>query len=426
MSQISIEIKKPHKNQRLILKEAKRFNVLKCGRRFGKSTLSIYSATKSLSKGHICAYFAPTYKDAVEWWKDISSRLYPIIKRKDEALKQITTINGGILDVWSFDNPNSGRGRKYHNVLIDEVEKGKNFEEAWKQSIRPTLTDYKGTAWFYSTPQFGRTYFKEIFNYCEKFDDWRSWKFTTYDNPHIDPLEVDSAKNQLDSLTFACEYLAEDVDLSHRPFAYSFDKGKHIKKVIYQPGNYLYLSFDFNVDPITAVACQYIDGEIRFIQEFRLENSNIYELCDRINATFPNAAFLVTGDASGQNRSALTIGNIHYYTVIKEKLRLLSQQIKTPSVNPAISDSQVLTNSILQHHKVFFDVDMKYTIEDLMFVEVNEYGDIDKAKDKHRSHLLDAVRYMFQTFFKHLIKQYEHPSQIPNKIETSKVFSNIT
>ena len=422
MSQISIEIKKPHRNQRVILNEAKRFNVLKCGRRFGKSTLSIYSATKSLSEGKICAYFAPTYKDAREWWKDIVGRLQPIIKQKDEAVKQITTINGGILDVWSFDNPNSGRGRKYHNVFIDECEKGLNFEEAWKQSIRPTLTDYKGIAWFYSTPQFGRTYFKDIFNYEQKYDDWKSWKFTTYDNPHIDPLEVDSAKSQLDTLTFACEYLAEDVDLSYRPFAYAFNKDKHIKKLIYQPGNYLYLSFDFNVDPITCVASQFIDNEIRFIQEFRLENSNIYELCDRINVAFPNAAFLITGDASGQARSALTIGNINYYTVIKEKLRLLVQQIKTPTINPAISDSQVLTNSILQHHKVYFDSDMKYTIEDLMFVEVNENGDIDKAKNKHRSHLLDAVRYTFNTFFKHLIKPYENISEVSDASKTSKVF----
>mgnify|MGYP006270648833 FL=1 len=313
-------------------------------------------------------------------------------------------MTGGKLDVWSFDNPDSGRGRKYHVVLVDECEKGIKFKEAWTQSIRPTLTDYKGSAWFFSTPQFGRTFFKELFNYQDRLDEWKSWRFTTYDNPYIDPAEVDAAKAELDPLTFACEYMAEDVDLSNKPFAYCFKREKHVKPVQYDPSHWLQLSFDFNVDPITAVASQYIDGEIRFIKEFRLSNSNIYELCDHINVAFPAAAFIVTGDASGQARSALTVGNINYYSVIREKLRLNSGQLKVPAINPAISDSQVLTNSILQHHPVYFDPSMVHTIDDLLYVEVTDTGDIDKHKDKHRSHLLDAVRYTFNTFHKHLLK----------------------
>ncbi len=402
--QIDIELFEPHVNQEVILNESKRFNVLKCGRRFGKSTISINLASEALLAGQTVAYFAPTYKDAREWWKEVISILYPIINSKDETVKQIRTITNGTLDVWSFDNPDSGRGRKYHLVIVDECEKGINFESAWKQAIRPTLTDYKGKAWFLSTPQFGKTFFKEMFRYCERFDDWQSWKFTTYDNPHIDPSEIDSAKNELDALTFACEYLAEDVDLSHRPFAYCFDKLKHVRPMAYDSSHYVRLSFDFNVDPITCVSSQDVNGEIRFLKEFRLSNSNIYELCDLIRVTYPTAALLVTGDASGQARSALTIGNLNYYSVIRDKLRLTSGQLKVPTVNPAISDSQVLTNSILQNHKVYFDPSMTYTIEDLLYVEVNESGDIDKSKDKHRSHLLDTVRYTFNTFHKHLLK----------------------
>ena len=385
------------------MNEASRFNILKCGRRFGKSTLSIYNATAALMEGKVCAYFAPTYKDAQEWWNEITSRLASIITAKDATMKQIRTITGGKLDVWSFDNPDSGRGRKYHLVQIDECEKGGNFEKAWKQSIRPTLTDYRGDAWFYSTPQFGRTFFKELFKYPERLDDWKSWKFTTYDNPFISPDEVDSAKRELDPLTFACEYLAEDVDLSNRPFAYCFSKDRHIRQSFYEPGQYLYLSFDFNVDPITCVSSQYIGGEIRFLKEFRLSNSNIYELCSHIRSAYPSAVMMVTGDASGQARSALTVGNINYYSVIKQELKLWDGHMKVPTVNPAISDSQVLTNSILQHHPIYFDPSMVYTIDDMVYVEVDEHGNIDKAKNKHRSHLLDTVRYTLNTFHRHLL-----------------------
>ena len=214
---------------------------------------------------------------------------------------------------------------------------------------------------------------------------------------------MDAAKQELDPLTFACEYLADDVDLSNRPFAYCFSKERHIRHSSYEPGHYLYLSFDFNVDPITCVSSQYINGEIRFLKEFRLSNSNIYELCRNIKTIYPTSALMVTGDASGQARSALTAGNINYYTVIKQELGIGSGHMKVPTVNPAISDSQVLTNSILQHHPVFFDPFMVYTIDDLVYVEVDEHGNIDKAKNKHRSHLLDTVRYTFNTFHRQLL-----------------------
>jgi hypothetical protein len=112
---------------------------------------------------------------------------------------------------------------------------------------------------------------------------------------------------------------------------------------------------------------------------------------------------LVTGDATGHNRSALAVGNINYYTVIKEKLRLSDNQLKVPGVNPALSDSRVLSNSILQNFNFIVDESCKYLIEDLKYVEVNDKGEVDKTKDKHRSHLSDCLRYLLSTFHGKLI-----------------------
>lgn len=349
-------------------------------------------------------WWSPTYKDLYEVWNELKFLLYPIIESKDETVKQLTIRNGGKIDFWSMEDPNAGRGRKYARAIMDECEKALRFKEAWQQTIRATLTDYRGDAWFMSTPKFGNTYFKELARSAADKPNWKSWVFTTYDNPHINPAEVDEARNQLDELTFRCEYLAEDVDLTHRPFCWAFDQTKHVSKIHYDPSQYLHLSFDFNVDPITAIASQYVNGEIRILKEFRLQNSNIHELCDRVVAAFESPVYLVTGDASGRARSALTQGNINYYTVIKQKLRLNDGQLKVPSVNPAISDSQVLCNSILSHRPLFIDPSCTYLIEDLKYVEVNDTGDIDKTKDKHRSHLLDCFRYTLNTFHKGMLK----------------------
>ena len=379
---------------------------MKCGRRFGKTELTKELCVETLLDGGKVGYWCPTYKDLYDVWNELKLTLYDVIKNKDEQVKQLNIITGGKLDMWSMEDPNSGRGRAYHRVIIDEAEKARHFKDAWEQTIMATTVDYSGDAWFMSTPKFGQTYFKEIFNNKEKYDNWMSWRFTTYDNPHMPVQEIERAKSQLDDLTFRCEFLAEDVDVTQNPFAYAFSD-RHIGNCDYSPNYELMLSFDFNVDPITCIASQHYDNCIYFIKEFRLENSDIYELCNRIKASFPTALYLITGDATGHNRSALAAGNINYYTVIQSELNLSFGQMKQPAINPSIGDSRVLLNSILQNYNVIFDKEnCEHTIIDLRYTEVTHDGKIKKKENEQlkRGHLLDGVRYTMSTFFDYFIK----------------------
>lgn len=309
-------------------------------------------------------------------------------------------ITGGVIDFWSMDEPDSGRGRKYKRVVIDEAEKARKFREAWNQTIMPTLLDYKGDAWILSTPKFGNTFFKELFH--REDPQWARFNLSTYDNPHIDVDEVDNLRQQLDELTFRCEILAEDVNLANNPFAYAFDAEKHIEPCSYDQRYHIYLSFDFNVDPITCIAVQHIDGCIRVINEFALRNSDIYQLTQNIIARFPKAAFVVTGDATGANRSALTAGNYGYYDVVQKQLMLGRSQMKQPAVNPSVRDTRVLMNSLLQNYQVMVDPSCNQLIRDLQYVEVDDDGDIlkDRSTDIRKADLLDCFRYYCNSFHK--------------------------
>ena len=57
-------------------------------------------------------------------------------------------------------------------------------------TIIATLADYMGELWVVSSPKFGKTYFKELYNEADSSDLWKRWRFTTYDNPHISRSEV--------------------------------------------------------------------------------------------------------------------------------------------------------------------------------------------------------------------------------------------
>ncbi len=411
MSELVVKLRKRHFNQQKIIETQRRFNVLKCGRRFGKTSLAEELIIEPALDGFPVAYFAPTYKDLAEFWHTLKRIIVPVIESKDEQLKQIRLITGGVIDMWSLDDPDSGRGRKYKRVVIDECEKAKKLEEAWKANIRALLTDYAGDAWFLSTPKFGKTFFKELHGraFDEKFShEWQSWTFSTYDNPFMLKSEIDSAKKTLDDIYFRCEYMAEDVELKGLRWAYAYDSVKHSGRCELNRSQMVYLSFDFNRNPITCAVIQHYDGVLNVVEQIKLDNSDIYKLCDYIRAKYVNCQFMVTGDATGKNSSAMVSDNINYYKIIMQKLSIGIAQMKIPSVNPKIEENQVLVNAILSNYPVVIDSEnAKPLHNDLSGVQISADGKIekgDRTDPNQQADSLDCFRYFCNTFMSWFIK----------------------
>ncbi len=331
-------------------------------------------------------------------WRALIATLAPIITSKNEQEKRIEILGGGSIEFWSLDEPDTIRGSRYKRIVIDECEYVANLKESWQQVLRATLTDLKGDAWFLSTPKFGETFFKEL---ARKTDDnWASWTFTTYENPYLDKTEIDEVKDTVDEATFRCEFLAEDVSLAVNKFIYTFQQDIHILKDLQPiPGLPILLSFDFNVEPIVALAGQCSGLEkVLILDEFRLLNSDIEELCARIWTKYGDRMLIVTGDASGQNRTALK-RDLNYYKEIKRCLKLQMTQFKLQAANPPIKNTRVLCNSLLQRHKDYhFSDRVPYLILDIRETEVDPHGNIDESKDKHKGHLFAAWRYFNWTF----------------------------
>jgi phage FluMu gp28-like protein len=190
-----------------------RFNVMACGRRFGKTTLGIDRIIRPMLDGKPVGWFSPTYKMLADVWRDMKNVLQPVTKQKSEQEKRIELITGGVLDMWSLDHPDAARGRKYARAVIDEAAMIAKLQEAWQEAIRPTLTDYSGDAFFLSTPK-GLNYFKTLFDYGNDptREDWTCWQLPTAANPFISPHEIDAARYELPERVFRQEYLAQFVE----------------------------------------------------------------------------------------------------------------------------------------------------------------------------------------------------------------------
>jgi predicted phage terminase large subunit-like protein len=218
-AEVALHLHKQHAGQMLLTREKARFNVVVCGRRWGKTRDAIDRATDTLLDGKPVGWFNPNYPNLAETWRVVADKLEPITARRSEQEHRIECVTGGILECWSLDAPDTARGRAYARVIGDELAMARQLEMAWQNVIRPTLTDYEGDAWLYSTPR-GAGFFHSLYQRGQDpaFPEWRSWRFPTTDNPHIPAQEVAAAQRELPERVFAQEYLAEFVTDANNPY----------------------------------------------------------------------------------------------------------------------------------------------------------------------------------------------------------------
>lgn len=221
-----ITLPEPHTAQKSVISQSKRFNVLNCGRRWGKSVLAINLIADTAINANPAGYFTPTYKLLEGAFKETIEVLNPLVKRKhDNQFIELET--GGIIDFWSLDNPNAGRSRKYKRAIIDEAAFVKSLWDAWTKAIRPTLTDLIGDAWFMSTPRGKNDFYKLYSRGTSGENNWRSWQMPTSTNPFLNREEIEDAKRDLPEAAFNQEYLAVFDDNAANPFGI-----KHIAQVV--------------------------------------------------------------------------------------------------------------------------------------------------------------------------------------------------
>lgn len=213
---IEIKLPKPHAAQRAVLDSPARFRVMMCGRRFGKSLISQNISIENGLANKKVAYITPTYQLGKTFFQEICKILPEKIYKKNETDLTINFITGGQIRFFTGERLDALRGLKFHLVIIDEASYIANLQDGWLNSIRPTLTDYKGLAIFLSTPR-GKNFFYSLYMKGGE-PDWEAFKFTTYDNPHIDPTEIDAAKFQLPNVVFEQEYMANPMENAANPF----------------------------------------------------------------------------------------------------------------------------------------------------------------------------------------------------------------
>ena len=277
-----IELPEPHINQQGILDNSSRFRVILCGRRFGKSELSQIEIISEALRGNQVAYITPTYKLAKTFFERLT-QFIPFENNKSDLIINFPT--GGTVEFFTGERLDNLRGRKFHFVVIDEASFIPNLEDGWLNSIRPTLTDYKGRALFLSTPR-GKNYFYQLYNKGKSGEtDWTSFKFTTYDNPYIDKGEIDDARKQLPEAVFEQEYMANPMENAANPFGTNFISSctKEMSKL---PPMYFGIDLAKSYDWTVIIGLDF-NGQVAYFERFQKDWKQTKETILTLDRTKP-------------------------------------------------------------------------------------------------------------------------------------------
>jgi hypothetical protein len=201
-----------HDGQLEVLDDSRRFRVVACGRRWGKTTFAVADTL----------IFAAETPDSLVWWVSsthdqtrIAMRMLlqavpPDARDVNLSEKTVTLWNGSRFMFRSANKHDNLRGEGVDYLVIDEA--AFIEQEAWYSSLRPTLADTRGSALLISTFQ-GENWFYELYErgQDDSFEDWGSYRYPTINNPFIHPDEIDEARRTTPRAQFEQEWEANPL-----------------------------------------------------------------------------------------------------------------------------------------------------------------------------------------------------------------------
>jgi len=305
---------KPHPGQSEVLKaldDGTRFILLRAGRKWRKTSLMISWLFEQAGKtGLVCPYVAPSRVQAktIAWDDHVKRVLHEFAKKKmpyqiNKTELSVTLPNGGKVQLLGVENQEALRGISNWGAFAgDEID---DWEaDIWATIIRPNLMTHKAQAILGGTPKGFRTMFK-----FESNPDFKSFHFTSYDNPQLDRGELEAMTREYKEL--GEDYFQQEIMAKYtKPVGVVYkewDLDRQYIPLEYNPDLPLHITFDWGVaDPTSVIWIQPHGAETRVIDYYEASNASIEHFISVINSKPYKTADLYTGDPAGKQRSLTT------------------------------------------------------------------------------------------------------------------------
>lgn len=379
--------------QQTIFDRKGRHAVCSCGRRFGKTFLSIWEIARvARNPGKNIFYIAPTYRQAkVIMWEmmkeEFGRRRW--IKKINESDLVLTLKNNSKISLRSAENFDSMRGVSLDFAVLDEA--AYMSPETWTKVIRPALSDKQGNALFISTPNGMANWYYDLFLHASTTKDWDAFQYTTLEGGNVPIEELEAAKSDLDAKTYSQEYLAT-FESSGNIIYHAFDRAESIKEYSEENPPVLHIGADFNITPMSAVVAVKTLTGLHIIDEIIIPDSNTDEMAQEIKRRYPNNKIIVYPDPAGAARKTSAGGRTDH-TILME----YGFTVKAPKSHLPVKDRINTVNRLLQdangQRNLFIDPRCKQMIN---CISKHQYKEGTQIPDKTSGldHANDALGYM--------------------------------
>jgi len=224
----------------------------------------------ALSKPARIAYIARNYQQArdIAWDMLLKEMRGAIISTNDSRLElKIRNIQGSesLILLRGWESIENLRGQAFDFLCIDEVAFMKNFWSNWEEILRPTLTDRKGSVLFGSTPN-GFNHFYDLCNKELVDSTYKTFHFTSWDNPYLPREEIEQAKATLPEEVFLQEYEASFQKKSGLVYK-EFQRSLHLYDELPKMELIKVAGVDFGFKNPCAVLHIYTNGDFFFVED---------------------------------------------------------------------------------------------------------------------------------------------------------------
>jgi PBSX family phage terminase large subunit len=384
--------------QQKVANDSHRFRVVIAGRRFGKTHLAIRELCyHARIPDQEVWYVAPSYKMAKQIvFKKLKNKLQDLnwVTKVNETEMLFTLKNGSTIALKGADNYDSLRGVGLNFIVLDEF--ADISEEAWFETLRPTLSDKAGKALFIGTPKGTSNWSYDVYlNSDEDPATWSSHQYTTIEGGNVPESEIEQARKDLDERTFRQEYMATFETFTGRIY-YAFDRKQSVVQRDYNT-DVIYVGMDFNIDPMSATIAVREGDNLYVIDEIRMFSSNTQEAVDEIKSRYPTSKVWCYPDPAGAQRKT-SAGGTTDITILQNA----GFVVKYPRSHTPVRDRINAVNSRLCDstgvRRLFVNSTCKYTIEGLERQTYKE-GTSQPDKDGGYDHMNDALGYMVDYLF---------------------------
>ena len=223
-----------------------------------------------------------------------------------------------------------------------------------------------------------------------------------FENSHVAKNYYSDLERIYDPRVYQQEVLGEYLEVASDRVYTAFKRDDHVKELQLDDSLPLRWSLDFNIDPMCSVIAQIRgDGKVAVLDEIFLKPGTTVRACEEFLKRYSSQReVIIYGDASGNHRQTTTgttdFDMVGQYLESHSNMRFRNEALTSnPGVRVRVNNTNRMLRNVCDEINVMIDPRCKELILDLEEVSYDAMTcEINKSKDRNRTHLTDALGYL--------------------------------